>query len=178
MSSKIETIARRAMKSFLVSKESQIVSGLTSNGMPVKVPYVTTSPGTPPIDGGPFVTVYVNSRDLEFGSSPLSVDKSDLRVRLILRSNIEADIRDDAPYEISYDNHSDIGDRIIAELVQQFKNERTISDPETNFKFKINPEDGMSKVNSGASWESPSYQVIAVSDIAFTMRSQCEEETY
>lgn len=175
----IEKIARNAIKALLVSNGSQIVSGLSSNGVALSVPVVTTSSGTKPVDGMPFMAINVDGRGLEFGNSPLSVDKSDTRVNLILRNSIEPELRDDNPYELGSNNHSDIGDRIIAVIVNTFKNGGGITDPDTKFKFKLKPEDGMDKRNSGiAGNDEDGYYVVEVSEITFTIRSQCEETTY
>lgn len=179
MTTGIEVIAKNAIKVFLVSKGSELVSGLTSSGMPLPVPVVTTSVGTKPTDGGPFIAVNIPGRDLEFGSSPLTVDKSDLRVNLILRNHIEPELDDDNPYEKGSDNHSIIGDRVIAEIVRSFQNNGVMTDLDTGFTFRLKPEDGMDKENSSAAGlDNDGYYVVEVSEIIFSIRSRCEETTY
>ena len=175
----IEMLAAKALKEFLISKSELLASGMTSSGRPINQPIVTTSTATPPKDSGPFIAISVKGREIEFAdSSPLSIESSALRVTIILRDYIEAQVDDDQPYEASNENHLNIGDRIIGELFKAFNSERTISESQTGFSFKIIPANGIQKNNSGIAWETPSYYVVAISEIIFSLGSACEQATY
>ena len=175
----IEIVAARALKAFLVSRAALLVSGMTSSNQPVRLPAITTSPATPPVDSGPFVSIMVTGRDISFANvSPLEIEQSTLRVIVSLESIIEAEADDDQPYERSSETHADIGDRIIRELVSTSQENRVLEDGSTGFTFKIVPGDGMQKRNSGASWKNPGYYAVAISEIIFSLRSACEQATY
>lgn len=179
----IEVLAGKAIENFLASKSDLLVSGMTSNGRPVRLPAVTTSPATPPTDSGPFITILVSGRTISFAdSSPLAISGSAVRVTIVLEDNIEIEANDDQPYKRSSENHSNIGDRIIGELVKILQVDGAIAaireETGTGFPFKIIPGDGIQKANSGAGWKAPGYYAIAVSDIVFSLRSACEQETY
>lgn len=175
----IEMIAARALKTFLISKTALLVSGMTSTNLPVRLPTVTTSPATPPADSGPFVAVMVTGREIAFANAnALAIEHSTLRVIVSLESIIEAEADDDQPYEKSSENHANIGDRIIRELILTFQENRAIEDGDTGFAFRIVPGDGMQKTNSGAGWKNPGYYAVAISEIIFSLRSTCEQATY
>lgn len=175
----IEVVAARALKDFLESKSSILIGGLMSNGSPVRLPEITTSPATSPKDTKPFISILTRSRNISFDdTSPLTISGSDLRVTIILRNYLDQDAGDRLPYEVSSTNHSNIGDRIIGEIIRASQSERVIKDNETGFTFKIIPGEGMRKENSGAAWEEPTYYVVAISEIIFSLGSACEQETF
>lgn len=176
----VDVAAGNAIKAFLVSKKSELVSGLTSNGVSIRVPRITTAPATPPDDAGPFIAINVFGRDIAFnaGNAVVSIGGSNFKIDIFLRNHMEPEIDDDELYEQGNNNHLNIGDRIVAQLLTKFKDDRSITDPNTGFMFKLNTSSEMNKVNSGAGWGKSDPYVVAVSEISFQMRSQCEETLY